>query len=380
MYDIVDYGLMTADRVRMDAYVEALRRAVTPGSVVVDIGTGTGIFALLACQFGARRVYAIEPDNAIFVAQEMATANGYADRIEFIKELSTRTVLPERADVIISDIRGILPLVQQDISTLIDARRRLLAPGGVLIPQRDTLWATVVETTDQYHDYTMPLEDNVYGLDMRAARNAVVNNWRKARAGQQMLTTPKCWATLDYTSIENPNVRSEVSWPVARKGIGHGYCIWFDTLLAEGTYLTNSPIETQLVYGQAFFPWSEAVSLDVGDTVRAVLQASLVGEDYVWSWNTQILEQGTEQVKANFKQSNFYGTPLGSINLEKREASYLPTLDEDGHLVRQILQLMGEHNSLGDIAHQMRAAFPNRFTEWQDALNYVCELSKQYSH
>ena len=379
MYDIVDYALMTADRVRMEAYVEALRRAVTPDSVVLDIGTGTGIFALLACQFGARRVYAIEPGNAIFVAQELATANGYTDRIEFIQELSTRTLLPERADVIISDIRGILPLVRQDLSTLIDARQRLLAPGGVLIPQRDTLWATVVETTDQYHDYTSPLEDNVYALDLRAARNAVVNSWRKARPGQQMLTTPKCWATLDYTSIENPNVRSEVSWSVVRKGTGHGYCIWFDTLLAEGTYLTNSPMETQLVYGQAFFPWSEAVSLDVGDTVSTVFQVSLVGEDYVWSWDTQILEQGTERVKANFKQSNFYGTPFGSLNLEKREANYLPTLDEDGRLVGQILELMREQNSLGDIAERVHTAFPNRFADWQDAFNYVCDLSTQYS-
>lgn len=379
MYDIVDYALMTADRVRMDAYVAALRRAVMPDSVVVDIGTGTGIFALLACQFGARHVYAIEPDNAIFVAQEVARANGYADRIEFIKELSTRIVLPERAGVIISDVRGILPLVGQDIPTLIDARRRMLAPGGVLIPQRDTLWAAVVETTDQYHDYTMPLEENVYGLDLRAARNAVVNSWRKARAGQQMLTTAKCWATLDYTSIETPNVRAEVVWSVARKGTGHGYCIWFDTLLADGICLTNSPIETQLVYGQAFFPWSEAVSLDVGDTVSAVLQVNLVGGDYVWRWNTQIREQGTERLKANFKQSSFYGAPLGSINLEKREANYLPTLDEDGHLVRQILELMEDHNSLGDIARRIQAAFPNRFAEWQDALNYVCDLSMQYS-
>mgnify|MGYP001184895145 CR=1 FL=1 len=73
---------MIADRVRMDAYVRALRQAVVPGSVVIDIGTGTGIFAMLACQFGARRVYAIEPDDAIQVAREIAAANGFADRID----------------------------------------------------------------------------------------------------------------------------------------------------------------------------------------------------------------------------------------------------------------------------------------------------------
>ena len=49
MYRVVDYGDMIADAVRMNAFVAALRAAVTPGCVVVDIGTGTGIFALLAC-------------------------------------------------------------------------------------------------------------------------------------------------------------------------------------------------------------------------------------------------------------------------------------------------------------------------------------------
>ena len=78
------YGFMIADNARMDAYVEALRRAVGSDSVVVDIGAGTGVFSLLACQFGARRVYAIEPAVAIQVAREIAAANGYADRIEFI--------------------------------------------------------------------------------------------------------------------------------------------------------------------------------------------------------------------------------------------------------------------------------------------------------
>src|ERR1044071_5628357 len=104
---------MMADGVRMGAYERALRHVVKPGSVVVDIGTGTGILSLLACAFGARRVYAIEPDDAIGVAHEIASASGYADRIRFIQERSTHVCLPERADVVVSDLRGVLPLFQR---------------------------------------------------------------------------------------------------------------------------------------------------------------------------------------------------------------------------------------------------------------------------
>ena len=58
MYSLADYGTMIADRVRLDAHAEALRRVVTPASIVLDVGAGTGVMSLLACKFGARRVYA----------------------------------------------------------------------------------------------------------------------------------------------------------------------------------------------------------------------------------------------------------------------------------------------------------------------------------
>ncbi|MBI4588189.1 MAG: hypothetical protein HY725_05080 [Candidatus Rokubacteria bacterium] len=48
MYSVYDYGRLIADSVRTHAYAQALRRVVKPDSVVLDIGTGTGIFALLA--------------------------------------------------------------------------------------------------------------------------------------------------------------------------------------------------------------------------------------------------------------------------------------------------------------------------------------------
>ena len=50
MYSVHSYGQMLADAPRMDAHVAALRRAVKPGSVVLDLGCGPGVFALLACQ------------------------------------------------------------------------------------------------------------------------------------------------------------------------------------------------------------------------------------------------------------------------------------------------------------------------------------------
>ena len=86
MYSIPGYVSMIADRARMEPYVRALRQAVRPGAVVLDLGAGPGAFALLACRFGARRVYAIDPDNALQVARDLTAANGCTDRVEFIQK------------------------------------------------------------------------------------------------------------------------------------------------------------------------------------------------------------------------------------------------------------------------------------------------------
>lgn len=132
MYSLHFYGQMLADGLRMDAYEAALRRTVKPSSVVMDLGSGPGVFALLACKLGARRVYAVEPDNVIGLAREVASANGFADRIEFFEDLSTNITIPEPASIIISDLRGVLPWFQQHLPAVKDARERLLARGGVL--------------------------------------------------------------------------------------------------------------------------------------------------------------------------------------------------------------------------------------------------------
>jgi predicted RNA methylase len=53
---------MIKDEVRVDAYKTALR-ALCHDKVVVDVGTGTGLLATMALDFGATYVYAIEASN-----------------------------------------------------------------------------------------------------------------------------------------------------------------------------------------------------------------------------------------------------------------------------------------------------------------------------
>jgi protein arginine N-methyltransferase 1 len=380
VYSIRSYGEMIRDAPRMDAYVRALRQAVRPGCVVADIGTGTGIFALLACRFGARRVFALDPSGAIELARAIAVDNGLADRIEFLQAASTEVTLPERADVIVSDLRGILPLHQGHLVAIADARRRLLAPGGVMIPQRDTLWAAVVDAPDSHDRVTAPWLDNAYGLDMSAGSRVLANSFHKiAPARHQLVTTPALLATLDYEKTDETDLRARASLRVTRTVSAHGVCVWFDSTLAKGVTMSNAPGQPSLIYKNAFFPWPQAVDLMPGDEVDLELRADLVGGDYLWTWNSRIGPQGAGEPRRRFNQSEFFGEIHSGTLLRKRAASHVPALGEDGNVQRFILDEMARGAPLGEIARRLAEAYPKRFTRWQDALAHVGEVSARFS-
>ena len=176
MYSLDDYGAMIADSVRIGPYMQAIEAAVRPGNVVVDLGSGPGFFALIACRAGARRVYAIDLDEIVQFGRHFATANSFTDRIEFLQGDSRQIQLPERADVIVSDIRGALPFSGHSMVSLEDARQRFLVEGGTMIPQRDTLYAAIVESEKSYYEIRSPWQSSDKGLDLSPALSYVLND------------------------------------------------------------------------------------------------------------------------------------------------------------------------------------------------------------
>jgi protein arginine N-methyltransferase 1 len=379
-YRIVSYGDMITDRARMDAYARALRQSVRPGCLVLDIGAGTGIFSLLACQFGAGEVHAVEPNAAIEVARTLAADNGYRDRITFHQALSTAIELPRRADVIVSDLRGVLPLFQRHIPAIADARRRLLAPGGALIPARDTVWAALIEDPKLYRPYAEPWLENPYGLDLRAGYRLVVNTWRKINAkAEHLLVPPQRWAMLDYDRIEQTDLAGELVWTIERPATAHGLLLWFDADLGHGLGFSNAPGEPDLIYGQAFFPLQEPIDLVTGDQVRVAVGADLVGDNYVWRWRTRVNAPGEPpRQKAAFNQSTFHGEVFSPAQLRRREGGHVPVLDAAGQADGYLLSLMDGQRSLSEIARRVAERHPDQFPRLEDALGRAGELAVKY--
>jgi protein arginine N-methyltransferase 1 len=379
MYALEEFGDMIADKARFGAYADAIQRAVRPGDVVVDLGCGPGIFALLACRAGAKCVYAIDAGEVIHFARQLAAANGFADRIEFIHGDSRKMQLAERANVLVSDVRGALPLFGDALPSIEDARERFLVNGGVQIPERDSIYAALVEAPEFYKRLTSPWKDAGRGLSLTASLPLVLNSVYKIRSQtEQLLTEPQAWCSLDYSVHLKSRAGAKLRFRATRGGMAHGITAWFETKLFEEIGFSTAPGNMGAIYGQGFLPWLEPVALETGQEIEVELSADPVGGDYIWRWDTRIAAHNG-QAERGFQQSTFQGAQFTSERLRKRATDYVPVLSESGQAERWLIEAIDGSTTLQEIATAAMQRFPKVFLRLDDAFRRVSALAERFS-
>jgi protein arginine N-methyltransferase 1 len=379
MYSLDELGQMIADNARTAAYAEAIARAVRPGDVAVDIGCGVGVFALLACQAGAKRVYAIEAADVVRWGKQLAAANGFSEKIEFLRGDSRQINLPERANVLISDLRGTLPFFSDAIASIEDARERFLAPGGIQIPQSDTLYAAIVDAANSYAAITSPWRNSPGKLDFSSILPTILNATYNIRiAKNDLLTEPQEWCRLEYASRPNKRAAANIQFRILRQGTGHGIWLWFETQLFEDIGFSTGPLADKTAYGRFFLPWPEPVGLAAGQHVQVELHADNVGGSYIWRWDTHF-QSKNGQAARSFHQSTFQSAKFSHDALLRRSASFVPALSERGEAQSWILQAMNGKRSLEEIAREAASLFPQAFRGEDEALRTAGELSEKFA-
>lgn len=373
-YSVADYGSMFAEPARVSAYVDALRRVVTATTTVVDLGAGPGIFALVAAKLGARHVYAIERDDVIEVGRELAKRNGLSSQVTFIHDDASSVRLPRRCDVLISDLRGTLPLYKRHLPAIIGARRRLLAADGCVIAEKDRLLVAVVRAPDAHRKMVEPWRLQPEGLDLTPALSYVTNiPWSDRTAADALLTQPAQWAEINYLTVEHPSVAGQVSLTTVQAGEAHGLLVWFDAVVWGDLGFSTGPGSSVRLYSPLFLPWPAPVPLAAGDTVTVAMRADLVGEDYVWSWKTVVKDSST------FKQSSFHGSPIAPDTLRALAPDTIPALSDNGEMVRFVLNAIDGRTPIQDIALRAAKRFPDQLRNDREARDRIVELAREYS-
>ena len=368
MYPLAAYEAMLADDVRVRAYLEAIRRTVRDGDIVLELGTGVGFFAVAACRAGAAHVYAIEPNDAITLGPQVAAANGCAERITFVQASSGRVSLPVRADVLIEDMRGVLPIAGDRLDVLADAKARLLTDVARMIPLRDSLWAAPVRMPASLSD-SMLTEVAPHGIEVTALQRLVRNTWHRTHAeATDTLAAPRRWADVDPMTGAS-EVEGGGNWTVAVDGTMAGWCVWFDSELADGVHLCCSPLAARTIYGQAFFPLEHPCAVRAGTNIEALFRARRSENDYAWVWESRIRhDDGTE---LHARQSSLAGMLLDARRLRTMAQDAQPSATLQVRVNEALLHLVDGHRTLREIGRLLLHAHPTVFRDEQDALRFA---------
>lgn len=118
---------------------EWLEDVIEDGDTLLDVGTGTGILAMVALRLGATRALGFDCDaQAINCAREYALTNGFGDELEF--EVATLDqCLPAPWDVIVANVdrRTILGMAGQ-LAPFLSPEGQLFL-SGLLVEDREEI-------------------------------------------------------------------------------------------------------------------------------------------------------------------------------------------------------------------------------------------------
>ncbi|MFE0041975.1 L-histidine N(alpha)-methyltransferase [Streptomyces albireticuli] len=323
------HSLMLGDDLRMNAYRAAIAEAVRPGATVLDLGTGTGILARWALEAGAARVYGIDLNESVLAdAVDRLKAAGHGDRFHPLCGLSFDLDLPERVDVVLSEIMGNLADNENAAAILDDARRRFLRPGGTMLPRQIESYLVPVAAERAQAQLTGPGPQDAGGpaafaglLRRRGADSPFDLYYDVIVPIRCHLAAPRVVRTYDLTApggAERTDYRVPLVYTARRDGVLTGFKGYFVATLSDTVALDISGDDigsrtTSDSWKHCYLPIAEPVPLRRGDRIAVSFSRSRPGSGagngagnghafgQVYRWEGAVVSAGT--TVARFAQS-----------------------------------------------------------------------------
>lgn len=250
--------LMLADQERNEVYRKGIREAIQGGEVVADLGAGSGVWGRLAADCGCGRVYMLERKKELarlcrVLNLQLAPRAG----IEVMEIDAAEARLPQKVDVVISELIGGLLFDEGAVPVLKGFRDANCHAGTRFLPKEYELWAQPAFVGGpQSGATTAQWREDMDGLGVRLPGDGVYWSEGDPEAvkvvGRPLLLFR---GRLEVLS-EPPTMRAE--WEVGRlaKNVGgrFGVAIWFKAHFGNSIVLKTGPDSKANSWGTTFLP------------------------------------------------------------------------------------------------------------------------------
>lgn len=269
------HAAMLNDETRNKAFDKAIGGAVTPDSRVLDIGTGTGLLAMMAARAGAVHVTACEAVGPMAdTARDTVERNGFTDRITVLHKRSGDLVpgedLAEPADILLAEIVDAGLLNENILATLADARARLLKPDAIIIPQRATVFAIPIQCAAISGERVV---DKAAGFDITPFNELMPRLYLQThldRYDWRPLASPTELFHFEFTSDGPGTAETSARIVPVADGTAHAVALWFRLDLDAETFISTGPMDPPTHWGQAVYAINPPLDIKQNETVRLI--------------------------------------------------------------------------------------------------------------
>ncbi|MEP4038454.1 50S ribosomal protein L11 methyltransferase [Pseudophaeobacter sp.] len=268
---------MLADTARNQAYAKAIAAKVKPGDIVLDIGCGAGLTAMLAARAGAKHVYTCEQQPLIAqAARQVIQDNGLSERITVLQKWSHDIVvgvdIPEPADLVLSEIVDTVLLGEGALATLTHAMAALAKPDARAIPERGVLKAQLIESP-QLMDQWQPQQAEGFDLSAfnRLANVAQITPSDFAACSMRPLGAATDLFQFDFANPSIDPGRITTGLSCASPGKIHAVLVSFEMELAPGVSVNNN-LQSEGHWGRTAFLLDDPKAAQPGDQMTVTAQ------------------------------------------------------------------------------------------------------------
>ncbi|KAL0758464.1 hypothetical protein Bca101_074614 [Brassica carinata] len=224
---------MLKDVVRTKSYRDVIykNKFLVKDKIVLDVGAGTGILSLFCAKAGAAHVYAVECSQMADTAKEIVKSNGFSDVITVLKGKIEEIELPvPKVDLIISEWMGYFLVYENMLDTVLYARNKWLVDGGIVLPDKASLYLTAIEDA-HYKEDKVEFWNDVYGFDMSCIkRRAITEPLVDTVDGNQIVTDSKLLKTMDISKMASEDASFTAPFKLVAKRNDHIHALvaYFD--------------------------------------------------------------------------------------------------------------------------------------------------------
>lgn len=364
-------GSMAFDENRNQLYARAIRKVVTPNSVVLDLGAGIGILGLIAAAAGAKRVYLVEPQPIVKIAREIAKKNGLDDKIVILNGKIEDVELPEKVDLIISVFTGNLLFTEDLLPSLYYARDAYLKPNGKLIPDKAELYFQPVFAPTYYKDHIGRWSTPNEGLNFSPGHSLACNeiHWLDRKEfSYSVLADVSAITSADFVKENIVSCQDSITCKARESRDCHGLLGWIRVHLFD-KWLSSSPDSQAVHWSPAFLPVERPLVFKTDDTIQISVHRPQNG-DWTWSIRTDTDHR---------KHSTFLSRLDTPKQLVKLSAQYAPKLNKKGLIDLHILNMIQHGLTNQEIAQSLAGEFSGIFPTIEAAMTKVQTLVRYYS-